>query len=178
MSLDQKFEYIPLGRNPLAEQVMKKGCDLLDRVGIKWWLSAGTVLGIRRDDALIYHDTDIDCGALDATDSFPALDELFREEGFRHLRSTSHQRAYMYLGTIFDVYTFNRHGDEVTAMVDDIEQVKPYRLFETLGTIEFRGRTYPTPNPLDEYLEVRYGPDWRTPKTSKSNWREDTFCVR
>ena len=39
-----------------------------------------------------------------------------------------------------------------------------YHLFETLGEIEFIGERFRTPNPPEEYLRRKYGPEWRTPK--------------
>ena len=43
----------------------------------------------------------------------------------------------------------------------------PLHLFEQLGEIEFIGERFRTPNPPEEYLRRKYGPDWRTPKGTR-----------
>ena len=43
-----------------AIPILQKGCEVLENLGLKYWLSAGTLLGIHRDKKLIDHDTDID----------------------------------------------------------------------------------------------------------------------
>ena len=42
-----------------------------------------------------------------------------------------------------------------------------YKLLEELSTISFYGREYSTPGKTSEYLEAKYGDDWKIPR---ENW--------
>lgn len=168
---------VPLRQQPHAVDVLSRGCDILDEFGAMWWLSAGTMLGIHRDGRLIPHDTDLDVGSLETEKRFDEMDELFFSHGFRIYRAMPYQRAYVYLGVIFDVYSFHRDGDKLLAHTDGGTQVKKWAHFENLGEVEFGGRTYKTPNPVEDYLEVRYGPTWKIPKTQKDPWWVDTINI-
>ena len=47
----------------------------------------------------------------------------------------------------------------------------PLRLFTKLKEIEFIGEKFLVPNPPEEYLRIKYGPSWMTPK--KMEWVKD-----
>lgn len=158
---------------------------MLDSLGIRFWLSAGTALGLYRDGDFIPHDTDLDIGTLEITGRFDEMDRAFDEAGFSRLEAThpsltdKFQRAYLFLGVLFDIYSYTREGDTIVAYTDSGKLVKPYGLFEDLNGVRFRGRAYPLPDPIEDYLEMRYGPDWRTPKTQKDAWTVDAAsCIQ
>ena len=49
---------------------------------------------------------------------------------------------------------------------------------ENLGSFNFRGKQYPMPGAIEEWLEMRYGNDWRVPKTYKGDWKEECFDMK
>jgi hypothetical protein len=49
---------------------------------------------------------------------------------------------------------------------------KPEHLVTTLGDLIYQDTYYPTPWPIEEYLEYRYR-DWQTPTEGKRPWFED-----
>jgi hypothetical protein len=53
----------------------------------------------------------------------------------------------------------------------------PAAFFDDLTRIEVDGRGYAVPNPVEPYLEFKYGSDWRTPKREWSFADEDGAVV-
>jgi phosphorylcholine metabolism protein LicD len=164
---------------PHATEVLSAGADLLDGLGLRWWLSAGTALGVVRDGALIPHDTDLDVGVLD--DPPGVLDRVhltFAAAGWSSVRTMPYQAAYSSRGVILDVYAYRRDGDQLVADTECGRLAKPARLFDPLTWLPFAGRLYPLPTPPDEYLQVRYGPGWRTPAAAKGPWQHETAALQ
>jgi phosphorylcholine metabolism protein LicD len=169
---------LSLADTPHAAEVLAAGADLLDGLGLWWWLSAGTALGVVRDGRLIPHDTDLDVGVLD--DPPGVLDRVhlaFAAVGWAPARTMPYQRAYTSRGVIFDVYAYRRSGDQLVADTDCGRLAKPAGLFDPLAWLPFAGRLYPLPSPPAEYLQVRYGPGWRTPTRSKGPWQAETAAL-
>lgn len=49
----------------------------------------------------------------------------------------------------------------------------PSRFFEERNEMEFMGKTFTIPSHREEYLEFRYGDDWREPRPDWIYWRDD-----
>lgn len=165
---------------PHAPEVLARGADLLDGLGLCWWLSSGTALGVFRDNALIPHDSDLDVGVRDdgTSDVLMAIDKAFVGAGFQSYRRMGYQRCYTYRGVIFDAYVFRIEGGKLVANTDCGRLSKPASLADQLVEVEFAGRWYPMLNPHEEYLRIRYGEDWRTPKANKSPWHQDAANLK
>ena len=56
---------------------------------------------------------------------------------------------------------------------DSIRIEIPNRFFTDLSTITFYGMEFKVPSPVEEYLEYRYGKDWRTPKRDYIYYKDD-----
>lgn len=166
-----------LADTPHAAEVLAAGADLLDGIGLRWWLSAGTALGVVRDGRLIPHDTDLDVGVLGHAGVLDRLHLAFAAAGWPLARQTSYQRAYRYRDVILDIYAYRREGDQLVADTEHGRLAKPARLFDELALMEFAGRLYPVPSPPEAYLQVRYGPGWRTPAISKGPWQTETAAL-
>lgn len=162
-----------LGDCPHAPEVLAAGADLLDGLGVHWWLSSGTALGVHRDGGLIPWDTDLDVEVLDGPGLLDTIDTAFRGGGFEPVRAMPYQRAYRSRRVVFDIYAYRRAGDELVADTEHGRLTTPSRLVEHPARVEFADRVYPMPNPVEEYLTVRYGPDWSTPRRSKRPWHHD-----
>ena len=161
-------ELIPL--NPeLATQMLKEAKEIMDPLGVPFFLRQGTCLGAVRDQAFIPWDDDIDLGCVIGLNGLteemvdPIFD-AFREHGyFVSSESNDHWiAAGMMKSSLRMDLTFFRIID------DNIFHFPliwiPARLFANLKEIEFMGGNYLVPNPPEEYLRIKYGPNWITPK--------------
>lgn len=159
----------PLSELPHAAEMLVEAADIMDSLGVTWWLSSGTALGFVRDGGFIPHDTDLDAETLGEPDS-PSLDrvqEAFEAAGWRKVRYMPFQRALQKRDVIFDVYFFHPDGDDLICDTEWGRMRQAAYLFATPARFAFVGRRYPMPDPPEEYLRVRFGEDWRVPKTSK-----------
>lgn len=159
-------------------KVLRTGCDILEKIGVRYWLSAGTLLGFHRDGNFIPHDTDIDVEIF--TDS--AVQKIIEYMPFDPIRIVKKNGRYMQLAfidekkVIFDIYFYYIYGDKLVNWNDSGILYYPAEMFDELTTISFQKHQYPCPNP-DRYCELRFGKDWSIPKHSKNNWAEDATCI-
>lgn len=136
--------------------------DILDEIGLEHFVGFGTLLGIYRDKQLIPYDKDIDLCTLDPKGKGKvkkALESgLFAKKGIRAFKG----RAFTFErdGISLDIYFFKRHKAHIfnCGRYQFSEQQTPFI------EIEFNGKFYKAPNDIERYLEVRYGPKWKTPK--------------
>ncbi len=160
---------ISMGLKQQAEQNLKDVKKMLDELKVPFWLEGGTLLGAYRDkDFCVGDEDDVD---LCTWDNYLVLKdkmiEKAKEMGFELRFDWPFEICIDRGGSHVDVIFNARNGLEAwrpTYVGYDIRcyHVVPARLYEILGTIEFKGETFYTPSPIEEYLEVKYG-DWRTP---------------
>jgi hypothetical protein len=152
-----------------AASALKEAKAVLDAAGVTFFLRQGTCLGAVRSGALIPWDDDVDIGSVIGLHGFTEdrvepLVEAFRDIGF--LTRIERKDQYLYVPLvkpgvridwciywIMDAAVFMYPASRI-----------PIRFLEELHEIEFLGDTYRVPNPPEEYLVTKYGPDWRTPK--------------
>ena len=171
-----------------AQRLLRSVTDILDAAGVRYWLDHGTLLGIVREQRLLPWDTDMDI-SLCAEDMLlfkqciPALRSAGLRVRIKHCTSNAEpfgvgrprlikirdRKWFFFRGELLlDVFVTYRHGGNFYWAVNrraDKQQIvltAPARFFETLDSIEFDGKSYPTPSDREAYLAYRYG-DWRTP---------------
>lgn len=156
------------GKQEECFNLLVKTKELL--AGKKWWLSAGTLLGIYRDNKFIPYDTDIDIGMIGDEHTLPPEFKLIRsvvdEDGRRH------QSAYIYepSNIIYDILHYWEEEDgtyfttsEKGTLYRDPEMFK-------LGKLVFREESFPVPLETEEYIKKWY-PNWETPIINyKTRW--------
>lgn len=158
---------------PWAVDILREGAGLLDKLGVKWWLECGALLGIHREGKLLDHDDpDLDITIPEPVDH-DAIREVFLESGFEVFAEGNHQLVLKKRDVLFDISYYRIEGDQLVMEIFGAgKAVQPLSLFEPLGEIPFAGRLYPTTNNVEAYLVQRYGEDWRVPKDEKRPWTE------
>lgn len=153
----------------------------LKALGIPHFLIQGTALGAHRHGDFVPDEKDIDIGVLQEhlTPHAGRLCQAFVDSGCEietWARPFNHVRTIVaYLNSPcrikVDIVGFNKwHNKRFTACPVHPSIPNPYAivhdaaLLETCETAELCGLTFNVPSPVTQYLELEYGPDWRTPK--------------
>jgi len=171
---------------------LESAIRILERHGCRWWLEAGTCLGVIRHNNFIGHDMDIDIGLpavhAELWDTF--IGE-FKAGGFELYMPWKHkgkkiELSFMRDGIKTDLFFFYEKGDflwhgafgpneEGKWGVENVilyPHVFPKYLFEDLKEVVFRGKRCFLPNPPERYLVERYGPGWQIPNAEYKYWRD------
>lgn len=184
ISLQQKMSYPKEtleGKDVLGE--MNKIQELMNKTGFKWWFSAGTVLGLVREErGYILHDTDIDFEVLIKTSKdAEAIDKMLMSNGYKvaidnYLDKKPSQLAFFNpeSNILLDIYFYMDRGEkdfyvnycELGMLRIPKKMVKNKELFKK-GDYSFM-----IPSPVTDYLTFRYG-TWMIPKTNKGSWVKD-----
>jgi len=153
----------------VAETVLKEAKQILDELGIVFFLRHGTCLGAVREGCLIAWDDDLDVGSiiglhgLTEEQVYKAVD-LFSQKGFTpdvivsEIGISIEMKQY---GVPIDWNCYRIIGESIYQY--PVVQI-PVNLHTNLKEIDFLGETFLVPNPPEDYLRLRYGSDWRVPK--------------
>lgn len=152
-----------------AEAVLKDAKQILDRLGLVFFLRHGTCLGAVRDKSFIEWDDDLDIGSVIGlhgltTELVYDAAAVFKKQGFT-VNVVSNE-----LNLSVDMQKSGIQLDWTCYRIIDgsIYQwpvVKiPASLHADLKEIEFLGEKFMVPDPPEEYFRLKYGPDWMTPK--------------
>ena len=153
----------------IAAERLKEVKRIFDDQGIVFWLGSGTCLGCIRENRFIPWDDEMDTASVIG---MHGLDEetvyrtanVFKENGFYPRISDS--TRYMGVGLVKDGirtdWTCHRIFNGAAIEFPGVKL--PLHLFTQPMEIEFIGEKFLLPNPPEEYLRLKYGPEWRTPK--------------
>jgi hypothetical protein len=164
----QSTVFEPMDRTT-AEALLKEAKQILDGLGLVFFLRHGTCLGAVRDNALIEWDDDLDIGSVlglhGLTEKLArGAAELFKEHGFEVTVEENELNlsvSLRKLDTQMDWTCYRIIDDKIYQW-----PVVPFPigLHRNLKEIDFLGEKFLVPNPPEEYLRLKYGPEWRIPK--------------
>ncbi len=154
---------------PNAEKVLLEIWGLLSDINVTFFLRHGTCLGAVRDGELIPWDDDIDIGSiigmhnLDESTIYKAV-QKFQAADFevKVLETDFHIGVELSKYSIPIDWTCYRVHEESILQYPGVKI--PVQLYESLGSVPLLGKTFSVPNPPEEYLTLKYGPNWRVPK--------------
>jgi hypothetical protein len=153
----------------LAAERLKEVKRIFDDQGIVFWLGSGTCLGCIREDNFIPWDDEIDTASVIGMhglteETIYHIADVFMEAGF-YSRIRSNPR-YMSVAFVKD----GMRTDWTCHRIIDGGAIEfpggklPLHLFAQPMEVEFIGQNFLVPNPPEEYLRLKYGPEWRIPK--------------
>lgn len=174
-------------------RTLDKGIEILRKVGLKPWASAGTALGLVRDYTFIRHDTDIDLEAFIRNPSVDLTNSILNElkiNGFEPIRTVFYgntKEMPMQIATvgadkiILDYYFYYQNPlkeDQLVNFTDSgVMFIDTKLLYNMDIALSLWGTKYPVPGPREDYMVFRYGEDWEKPKKKKTLWWDECPCL-
>lgn len=162
-------------------KVTKEVTEVFNELGIRWCLSHGTALGVRRDGDTIPWDDDVDL-AIFSTDrnKFGQAREKLRALGFYVPNEGDPNKPIDPKSNMpyYDLVSI-KDGEKVECWVFDKTErfyvydpkreglAIPAEYFDTFCKISWRGEEFCAPNNIDGFLTKMYGPTWKTPDRNK-----------
>lgn len=139
--------------------------EILEAIGVRYFLVEGALLGAVRGGDFIKWDWDVGIALMghDSAARPAILRESFEQSGFT-VETTSgpypklNVRKY---GSKYELCFWTKRG----RMLVRSGRKVPSKFFETIGSIELRNRLYPCPHPPEDFLTFYYG-NWKIPVRS------------
>ena len=155
------------------KDMLLKTIDILNKNGFKYWLEAGTLLGIMRDGDLIQWDYDADLGIpADTADEIMKLrldflpNYLIKRRrvqtpwlpgDMRVIKVKTPWEKIRQINFHVDLFCVYPVKNKYRWVDSDALKHVDRKYYDTLSTIEWEGRTINIPNHAEEYLSLRYG---------------------
>ncbi|XP_061192581.1 ribitol-5-phosphate transferase FKTN-like [Saccostrea echinata] len=167
-----------------ARQLLVKGKEVLDNLGVRFWLSSGTCLGWFRQCDIISYSKDVDFGIW-IKDHKPEIIDAMERAGLplKHVFgkvSDSYELSFKAGEVKLDIFFFYEEGDTMwnggtdASSGEKLKYVFPkFDLCWTL-LLDIRVRV---PCPTQPYIEANYGKQWDIPVKSW-DWKSNAFNVR
>jgi len=169
---------LPLPENSIDE--LFKLIPILEKIKLRYFITDGTILGLYREDKFIRHDNDIDFALIDSKKIFKLFFILIKS-GWKPMRILirnfhTYQLIFHKNKVIIDFCNWKKEGEDIKFKAPEI---KGFRLQKTKFYIPTKyklsdGREYISHSEIKDWLKMRYGNTWHIPKTSKSDWIEES----
>ena len=168
-----------------GESVIKNVHNVLMLSGNKFFVDAGTLMGIYRDGRLLKRDMDVDMGiVINDQDDVLRIRQLLIDSGFelKLVFSTPNngyiQDAFDFDGIRVDMCYFKESSNNTYCYIiydgDKIIKMSFSRIEKT-RLLKFGDQLVSIPDNSEKYLEERYGETWRVPDPFFKYW--EAPCV-
>lgn len=157
----------------MGYKVLQLAKQRLEKAGLPFFLSLGTLLGVVRDGDLLPFDKDLDIGTFWEIERQRVVAAMTRDRVFSCSRwdTTQDRDAAWKLGfqhttsqISIDIFFHKTDGEYFLAGFDHLPEPfisRPHKF--GIGTIDWRGEAWPVPEDSERYLSDYYGSRWRTP---------------
>ena len=142
-----------------SDEMLETWDNICNELNIPHMLIYGTCLGFYRDGGFIKGDNDIDVRVLCNREKW---DELTRKLDEKGIKKTNPPKGFAFrkYGLLMCIERSEKVG--IVVFENGWEYMLP-PLYHEFDTVEYKGRKYNVPHPIEKYLEIRYGKDWRVP---------------
>lgn len=128
----------------VADNILNEFFQIAEQSKMKAFLLSGLCLGFVRDEGYIEGDNDLDIGVICNEKEKESLINLLKKNGFNQGKSYRHNSIHFYKNKILvDIYFLESKG-----------------FFSNFDSVQYKGKIYPIPNPIEEYLTACYS-NWR-----------------
>ena len=179
-SLEQSYQTLQPMETNNALAILGEAKKILDQLGVVFFLRQGTCLGAIRENGLIPWDDDLDLGSVIGLHGFneEQVDLVILE--FKKLGFSTNLEKYLDYLDVTMMKSNIRIDWTCYRIVDDSiihfpGLPIPVHLVMKLKEIEFAGGSYLVPNPPEDYLLAKYGPNWKIPK--RSGYEKDILAM-
>ena len=163
--------------------------NIMENLSINYWIEGGTLLGAIRDQKLIPWDHDIDMGMVNhSNDIIKKMIRHLKKKFYVSIKTFSNMEGVWDLGKyrVIKVYPkkyfflkqdlcldiFIYYNGNIPNMNNEVYKYVVWgknafhkkEFFDTLEKIEFYGELINVPSNYREFLKIKYGADWATPK--------------
>ena len=159
-----------------ANEYLQDLKKVFDKVGIRFFLFYGTLIGAIRDNDFPWLDDDVDVGIFfEDADNLMATKELFKEMGYyicfgseiqgRRISGYIAKKEFREKVDFYTLFSFKGERCYFRFIKDGKDCYIPYpqKYFDDLKKIEFKGEEYFVPNPPEDFLTLLWG-NWKVPK--------------
>lgn len=146
------YERRPYTAKEDADAILQEFDDVATMLNIPHFLFHGTCVGLYLDGTYCATDPDIDVGVICSTEQRDVL--------FHHL----FERGYIRNDTEQNLDSGNWTFIKNELRLDVYFGKLPMDFLKSFDSLEYKGRRYNLPSPIEDYLVMQYGADWRTQK--------------
>lgn len=146
----------PFLRVDIADNILDEVFRITSELKIRAFLMIGLCLGFVRNGGYIEGDNDLDIGVICDEGKKDRLIALLKENGFSQGKSYRHHNTHF-------------HKDKILV---DIYFLEAKRFYSSFGSVQYKGKSYPVPNPIEEYLNTCYS-NWKVKEDEVTHYYYD-----